>query len=71
MFGGQNCKTCKLIRVYLLVAIPIILVLFAKPDLDLPSAELGRQIIGYSIGLWLFVTLIYRYFVDYHMKRKR
>ena len=71
MFGGPNCKTCKLIRVYLMVAIPIILILVAQPDLNLPSAESGRQMVGYAVGLWLLVTLVYRYFVDYHMKRKR
>ena len=71
MFGGPNCKTCKLIRAYLLVAVPIILVLVAKPDLNLPSAEVGRQIVGYAFGVFLVMTLIYRYIVDYHMKRKR
>ena len=49
-FGGPNCKVCRLIRVYLLVAVPVLMMMWIRPDFQIPAGIDGRAVIGYGFG---------------------
>ncbi len=69
-FGGPNCKVCRLIRVYLLVAIPILMMMWIRPDFQIPSGVDGRALVGYAFGLGAIGMLVFRYYTDIYKKKK-
>lgn len=69
-FGGPNCKVCRLIRVYLLVAVPVVMMMRLQPDFQIPAGIDGRAVVGYAFGIGVVLMVAYRYYVDIYKKRK-
>ena len=70
-FGGPNCKVCRLIRVYLLVAVPVLMMMWIKPDFQIPAGVDGRAVVGYAFGLGVVVMVAYKYYTDIHRKKRK
>ena len=71
MFGGPNCKTCRLVRVYLLVAIPFILMMWVKPDFNIPPNIDGHAVVGYFFGGGAALMIAWRYYFDIYRKKNK
>lgn len=69
-FGGPDCRVCRLIRVYLLVAVPVVLMMWLQPNFRIPVGIDGRQVVGYAFGVGVVLMVAYRYYVDIYKKRK-
>jgi disulfide bond formation protein DsbB len=69
-FGGPDCKVCRLIRVYLLVAVPVVMMMWLQPDFQIPAGIDGRAVVGYAFGIGVVLMVAYRYYVDIYKKRK-
>ncbi len=69
-FGGPDCKVCRLIRVYLLVAVPVVMMMWLQPDFQIPAGIDGRAVVGYAFGVGVVLMVAYRYYVDIYKKRK-
>lgn len=70
-FGGPNCRVCRLIRVYLLVAIPVLMMMWIRPDFQIPAGIDGRTFVGYVFGIGVVVMFAYKYYTDIYKKRRR
>ena len=70
-FGGPNCRVCRLIRVYLLVAIPVLMMMWIRPDFQIPAGVDGRAVVGYVFGIGVVVMFVYKYYTDIYKKRRR
>ena len=70
-FGGPNCRVCRLIRVYLLVAIPVLMMMWIRPDFQIPAGVDGRAVVGYVFGIGVVVMFAYKYYTDIYKKRRR
>ena len=70
-FGGPNCKVCRLIRVYLLVAIPVLMMMWIRPEFQIPAGIDARAIIGYAFGSGVVLMFLYRYYVDIYRKKRK
>ena len=69
-FGGPNCKVCRLIRIYLMVAIPVLLMMCIRPDFQIPAGVDGRALVGYAFGVGVVVMFAYKYYTDIHKKKR-
>ena len=69
-FGGPNCRVCRLIRVYLLVAIPVLMMMWIRPDFQIPAGIDGRTCVGYVFGIGVVVMFAYKYYTDIYKKRR-
>ncbi len=70
-FGGRDCKVCRLIRVYLLVAVPVLMMMWVQPDFQIPKGVDGRDVVGYGIGIGLVLMIAWRYYNDIYLKKKK
>lgn len=70
-FGGPNCKVCRLIRVYLLVAVPVLMMMWIRPDFQIPAGIDGRAVIGYGFGLGAVLMVVYKYYTDIYRKKRK
>ncbi|MDC1319730.1 hypothetical protein N8Y93_03445 [Litorivicinus sp.] len=69
-FGGPNCKVCRLIRVYLLVAVPVLMMMWIRPEFQIPAGIDGRAVVGYGFGIILVLVIVYRYYIDIYRKKR-
>jgi hypothetical protein len=56
--------------VYLLVAVPVVLMMWLQPNFRIPAGIDGRQVVGYAFGVGVVLMVAYRYYVDIYKKRK-
>jgi hypothetical protein len=70
-FGGPNCKVCRLIRVYLLVAIPVLMMMWMRPNFQIPAGVDGRAVVGYAFGIGVVVMFAYKYYTDIYRKKRK
>lgn len=70
-FGGPNCKVCRLIRVYLLVAVPVLMMMWIRPDFQIPTWIDGRAVIGYGFGIGASFMIAYKYYTDIYRKKRK
>ncbi|MDG0980562.1 MAG: hypothetical protein P8O79_12605, partial [Halieaceae bacterium] len=58
-FSAQDCPTCRLIRIFLLLAVPITMMMWFKPELPLLAKISLTDSFANLVGLALFsvVTL--------------
>lgn len=70
-FGGPNCKVCRLIRVYLLVAIPVLLLMVIRPEFQIPAGVDARAVVGYVFGVGVILMFTYKYYIDIYRKKRR
>lgn len=69
-FGGPDCKVCRLIRVYLLVAVPVLMMMWMQPNFQIPAGIDGRAVIGYGMGTGVVLMVAWRYYIDIYLKKK-
>jgi hypothetical protein len=62
------CKVCRLIRIYLMFAIPLIFLAFAGVEIDWPDVNL-TAVVGYVFLAAFLVQLAWRFYVDYVKKK--
>jgi len=69
-FGGPDCKVCRLIRVYVMVAVPILMMMWVQPDFHFPEGVDERAWLGYGVGIALVLMIAWRVYVDYYRGRR-
>ena len=69
-FGGPDCKVCRIIRVYLMVAVPMLMMMWLQPEVRFPDGIDARAWLGYGIGIALVVMIAWRVYFDYYRKRR-
>lgn len=69
-FGGPDCKVCRLTRVYLMVAVPILMMMWLQPELRFPGGLEARAWLGYGIGIALVLMIAWRIYLDYYRRRR-
>jgi len=66
-----TCAVCKTIRYFLMAAVPILLLIYVKPDLDLPEIPL-QVFVGNFIWVALLLLVLWKYYWEiWKPKRKR
>lgn len=68
--SDQPCRVCKLIRVYLFVAVPVLFFLWLRPEVSLLA---GVDLIGLSskvVGVGLVAVVAWRAYIEF-WKRDR
>ena len=70
-FGGPDCRVCRLIRVYLLVAIPVLMMMWIRPDFQIPKGIDGRAIVGYTFAVGVVLMVAYKYYTDIYRKKRK
>ena len=68
MLFRTNCKVCRLVQNYLMVSIPIVFMMWLRPDFKFPEGVDVRAIIGNAIGVSLFLMVCWRIYADYLRK---
>ncbi len=70
-FGGPDCRVCRLIRVYLLVAIPVLMMMWIRPDFQIPAGIDGRAVVGYTFAVGVVLMVAYKYYTDIYRKKRK
>jgi hypothetical protein len=64
---GKDCKTCKQIRYFLVIAAAILMLMWSQPDWRLPPGFDYATLVG-DLFLWAFLLVFaykaWRYFFD-------
>lgn len=60
----RTCKVCRLIRIYLMFAIPLIFLAFAGVEIDWPDINM-TAVVGYLFLAAFLLQLAWRVYVDY------
>jgi disulfide bond formation protein DsbB len=67
--ANQPCKVCKQIRIFLFIAIPLLVVIGTRPDVAVPSIPV-EEIFTNFIAFAFLAVLGYRIYADYFKKKK-
>ncbi len=65
-----TCKVCKQIRMFLLFAVPILMVIGTRPDIAVPSIPI-EFIFTNFIFIGFITVVAWRIYVDYWKDRKK
>ena len=68
MLFRTDCKVCRLVQTYLMVSVPIIFMMWLRPEFNFPEGVDMRAMIGYLVGFLLFLTICWRVYADYLRK---
>ena len=55
--ADETCKVCKLIRIYLIVCVPMLIVLYTKPEISALKGILLTDLFATIIGVGFVVTI--------------
>ena len=64
------CKVCKQIRMFLLFAVPIVMLIATRPDVAVPSIPIEFVFTNFVV-ISLVVVIAWRIYADYWKGRKK
>ncbi|MEC8147663.1 MAG: hypothetical protein VX086_03800 [Pseudomonadota bacterium] len=71
----EKCKVCRLIRMYVLCAIPLLIVIYLRPEFSLFKGILLTNLFATFISILFVVTVGWKAYIEfwkpYREKRKR
>ncbi len=67
--ADQPCKVCKLIRYFLLVAVPLLVLIATRPDIAVPAFPIEMMYTNFIVIAFVCV-LAFRIYKDYFKKKK-
>lgn len=67
--ADQPCKVCKQIRIFLSIAIPLLVIIGTQPNIAVPTIPV-EEIFTNFIAVAFLAVLGYRIYVDYFKKKK-
>jgi disulfide bond formation protein DsbB len=59
------CAECRLIRTYMLIAIPMILILYIQPEFNRLKGVALTDLFATFIGVMFVVTVLWRAYLEY------
>jgi disulfide bond formation protein DsbB len=59
------CAVCRLIRTYMLIAIPMILILYLQPEFNRLKGVALTNLFATFIGVMFVVTVLWRAYLEY------
>ena len=70
MWSGQteDCEICKIVRWYLMIGVPLVILLWSRPDIEYLRGFMLTNIVGSGITVALVVVVGWKY---YHFPRCR
>ncbi|MGB2044234.1 MAG: hypothetical protein ACPH3I_01900 [Porticoccaceae bacterium] len=67
--AGKNekppCAVCRLIRTYMLIAIPMILILYIQPEFNRLKGIALTDLFATFIGVMFVVTVLWKAYIEY------
>lgn len=67
--AGKNekppCAVCRLIRTYMLIAIPMILILYIQPEFNRLKGVALTDLFATFIGVMFVVTVLWKAYIEY------
>jgi len=67
--ADQPCKVCKLIRYFMLVAVPLLVLIGTRPDVAVPSIPIEMLFTNF-VAVAFISVLAFRVYKDYFSKKK-
>jgi disulfide bond formation protein DsbB len=67
--ADQPCKVCKLIRYFMLVAVPLLVLIATRPDIAVPAIPIETLYTNFIVIAFACV-LVFRIYKDYFKKKK-
>ena len=68
--AGETCKVCKLIRIYLIVCVPMLIVLYTKPEISALKGILLTDLFATIIGVGFVVTILWKSYLEFWKPRR-
>ena len=59
------CAVCRLIRTYMLIAIPMILILYIQPEFNRLKGVALTDLFATFIGVMFVVTVLWKAYIEY------
>ena len=66
----STCKVCKQIRIFLLLAVPLLMLIGTRPDIAVPAIPI-EFIFTNFIAIAFFSVLAWRIYADYWKNRRK
>jgi hypothetical protein len=54
-----------------MVAIPVLMMMWIRPDFQIPAGVDGRAVVGYAFGVGVVVMFAYKYYTDIYKKKRQ
>ena len=54
-----------------MVAIPVLMMLWIRPDFKIPAGIDGRAVVGYTFGVGIVLMVAYKYYTDIYRKKRK
>ena len=67
--ADQPCKVCKLIRYFMLVAVPLLVLIGTRPDVAVPAIPIEMLFTNF-VAVAFISVLAFRVYKDYFSKKK-
>ena len=68
--ADEPCKVCKLIRIYLIVCVPMLIVLYTKPEISALKGVLLTDLFATVIGVGFVVTILWKSYQEFWKPRR-
>ena len=65
----NDCPICKVIRTYLILAVPMVLILFIQPEEPIFGAYSLLKIAPWAIGISLVCVIAWKYYHEFVKKK--
>ena len=73
--GKEKCKVCRLIRIYVICAVPLLIILYLKPEFGVLKGVLLTNIFATLITITFVATVGWKAYIEfwkpYREKRKK
>ena len=69
--GTEDCEVCKIVRWYLMVGVPVVALLWARPDFDYFRGYMLTNIVGSGITVALIAVVGWKYYQEFWRKLTR
>jgi hypothetical protein len=66
--GTEDCEICKIIRWYLMIGVPIIVLLWSRPDFVFLRGYMLANIVGSGITIALILVVVWKYYQEFWRK---
>ena len=68
--ADETCKVCKLIRIYLIVCFPMLIMLYTKPEISALKGILLTDLFATIIGVGFVLTILWKSYQEFWKPRR-
>ena len=63
--SDEACKVCRLIRIYLIVCVPMLIVLYTKPEISALKGIMLTDLFATIIGVGFVATILWKSYQEF------